>query len=61
LSIECSDNFSSKEYLPPEILKSQKITHISRDTPEYFVSWDFNISGRRYSFELKFSGHSIDK
>jgi hypothetical protein len=29
--------------------------------PEFFVSWDFNIPGRRYSFELKFSEHSIDR
>jgi len=47
--------FSSRD------IKILKITHTSRKMLEFSVFWDFNISGRKHSLELKFAGHSTHK
>ncbi len=37
------------------------MTYIPRKMLEFSVFWDLNISGRKHSSKLKFSGYSIDK
>jgi hypothetical protein len=46
---------------PSQDIKVPKITHIPRKMSEFTVFWNFNILGRRHSFELKFSGYSTHK
>jgi len=41
--------------IPASHIKVLKSTHILRRMLEFSVSCDFNISGRKHSFRLKFS------
>jgi hypothetical protein len=43
---------------PSRATEVPKMTHILPKMLEFSVFWDFNISGRKHSFELKFLEHS---